>query len=205
MKSTILKSPAAVWLRAGALALSLLGLEPGPAAALEQEVRLAGTRAMDLGGNLESSIRGAWLGGETAYAVRLAGPLWLHAGFALASASGLSAASLSPLKLACQSIFAGAGAFVPFGRLELGLRASLSEDRLREDFFPAGRPDPIRTRVSGLGWAVSVRGSWALSRRFLVPVELQFHSFTFGGPVNDLSMTQFGLTAGVAWRLGRKP
>lgn len=204
MKTAIRKSPAGVW--GWVVALGALGVGAHAAWGLEQELRLSGAGALDVGGTVEASTRSAWLGGELRYALRLAGPLWVHAGLGLASAEGRSNASSSRLELQRLSVLAGAGVLGSLGRrLELGLEAGLSTDRLWEDLYPAGGSGRIRTRVSGSGFAVALRAAWIWHRRWSVPVEVRLQRSVLGGPVEDITQTQLGVTAGLALRLGRRP
>jgi hypothetical protein len=182
----------------------LLGAAERGALALEHELRVAAAGAGDVGGALEASTTGMWLGAEAGYAVRVLGPLWLHAGLDAAAASGRSAGSASPLDLRRWSARAGAGVRWPLGRrLELGLEAEAGTGRLREDFRPIGGAGPIRTTVSGTALSVSATASLALYRRWRLPLKLCLGRLVYDGPIEAIDSTQLGLSAGLALRLGK--
>jgi hypothetical protein len=190
---------------AAAILSGLLGLAAVPAAALEHELQAAPLWRSDAGGSLESSTSGAWLGGALRYGLRPFGPFWLRLGLEVSSAGGRSASGASELELTLLSWSGRIGAAWRLGRrLELGLEAGLSTERLDEELFPRGGDGrSVRSRLDGFGWGGALTASVGLGAGLRIPVQLSVQRLDFDRPVDDLTATQLGVSAGLAWRFGR--
>jgi hypothetical protein len=189
-----------------ALAMALLCVLAGPASALEHELQASALWRSDAGGSLQSSTSGAWLGGALRYGLRPFGPFWIRVGLDLSGADGRSASGASVLELTLRSVSGRVGAAWRLGRrLELGLEAGLSTERLDEELFPRGGDGrSVRSRLDGSGWGGAVTASVGLGSGWRIPVQLGAQRLRFDRPLDDLTVTQIGLSTGVAWRFGRK-
>lgn len=179
------------------------GVAIQPVGALEQEVTLTALGASDIAGKLETSVDSNWLGAGLGYGIRFHGPFWVHLGAEISGASGLSAGSGSELDLRRRSFFARLSAIGSLGhRWELQASALGGTERLQEEFFPRDGGGTIRTATSGFRVGGSAGVSFRLAGRFWMPLQLSAARLSLDGPLESITSTQIGVSAGLAWRFG---